>query len=752
MIAALSLSGAVFLSYYLLPLRWILPCASVCAAAGFSCFLLRKGERWIYMAFLCLIGAATGFSAYALHWNRTLRYAEQWDGTEQIVSVQVMETPTQLDHSLRLHVRRTEAPKLDMMLYDYNGLIQNLKPGNTLTVSARLRRADLRYGERSDSLVSKDIYLTGTLTTIEARHADHHSLRTVAALCSKRISDYAAGFFSADTATFMRALMLGDKTDFYKDTALYARMQGAGFMHVVAVSGMHIAFLIGLIQILFGAKPASSVTGMLMVWFFVLMTGASPSAVRAGIMQTILLMAPIFRRENDGPTSLAAALALILLINPFSCASISLQLSFSAMAAMILLAEPLSDALLQACHADGNSLLRAPLSVIGASLAVLIVSAPLSVLHFGSLAIFSPLTNLLGLWAVSLCFCGGYLSCLAGAVFLPLGRLLALPTELLARYIILLAGLICRIPHHLIPMQSSEMKLWLLLCYLLSFIAWRSHADVRFKLLMPAGLSVLTLTAALSLTAQRYCSAEAVIAALDVGQGECVCMASGDRTLVFDCGGTGTLENAGETAWAWLENAGRKRIDALVLSHLHEDHANGVTMLLELMPVRAIILSPEADADEGLLPQIADAAQRHGAEIIELNGDMEQTYSEVSLHMIAPPDDAEENERCVISLVSVGDFDMVLTGDSPQKAEQRLIEDYTLPDAELLIVGHHGSRTSSDPGFLSAIQAEDAIISVGKNNSFGHPAREVLARLQVCGYTVYRTDLNGTVEVWVKDG
>ena len=183
MIAALSLSGAVFLSYYLLPLRWILPCASVCAAAAFSCFLLRKGERWIYMAFLCLIGAATGFSAYALHWNRTLRYAEQWDGTEQIISVQVMEAPTQLDHSLRLHVRRTEAPKLDMMLYDYNGLIQNLKPGNTLTVSARLRRADLRYGERSDSLVSKDIYLTGTLTKIEARHADHHSLRTVAALC-----------------------------------------------------------------------------------------------------------------------------------------------------------------------------------------------------------------------------------------------------------------------------------------------------------------------------------------------------------------------------------------------------------------------------------------------------------------------------------------------------------------------------------------------------------------------------------------
>ena len=111
---------------------------------------------------------------------------------------------------------------------------------------------------------------------------------------------------------------------------------------------MHIAFLVGMIQLLFGARPASSVFGILLVWFFVFMTGASPSAVRAGTMQTILLMAPVFRRENDGPTSLAAALALILLVNPFSCASVSLQMSFSAMAGMILLAEPLTDAMLAA--------------------------------------------------------------------------------------------------------------------------------------------------------------------------------------------------------------------------------------------------------------------------------------------------------------------------------------------------------------------------------------------------------------------
>jgi len=109
-----------------------------------------------------------------------------------------------------------------------------------------------------------------------------------------------------------------------------------------------VAFLVGMIQLLFGARPMSSVAGILLVGFFVVMTGVSPSAVRAGIMISIQLLAPIFRRENDWPTSLMAALALILLVNPFSCASISLQMSFSAMAGMVLLAGPLTRSILAA--------------------------------------------------------------------------------------------------------------------------------------------------------------------------------------------------------------------------------------------------------------------------------------------------------------------------------------------------------------------------------------------------------------------
>ena len=746
-------AAAVFLSFYILPHLCLLPAAVTCTLAATGIFFLRRRNDGMKRLFLCLLGASLGFSVYLLHWNLVMPWAERMDGTEQHLTVRLMEEPTNGGYYIRIHVQNMGTPKLDLMLYDYRGEEFELRPGEILQVTAKLRRADLIRGEKSGNYLSRNILLTGTVRELTPVGRCHPTIRTVAADLSARLSRYAAGFFSPDTSVFLRALLLGDKSDFYDDLPLYASMRGAGFMHVVAVSGMHIAFLAGMIQLFFGAKPSSSVAGILLVWFFVFLTGASPSAVRAGTMQSVLLLAPIFRRENDPLTSLAAALALILLANPFACASISLQLSFSAMAGMVLLAEPLTAAMLNALGRSEESRLRAPVAVVASSIAVLICSAPLSSIHFGTLALWAPITNLLGLWAVSLCFCTGWIACAAGqllTMFPFLRQILAFPAEMLARYLIWLARTVCQLPHHLISMNGTGMRLWLLLSYALVLIAWRTRAGHRFRVFLPLGLCTVTLVAILRITAWSYQSAELVISALDVGQGECVCVLSGDRTLMFDCGSIGTLDNASETAADWLEGAGRKRVDTLILSHLHEDHTNGVPLLLELMPVEEIVLSPDADADEGMLSEIQAAAMRHGTTVTYLTRDTQKSYGKIQLQMFAPPEDSSENERCIISLVSVGDYDMLFTGDSLKNTEMDLIERHELPDMELLIVGHHGSKTSSDPAFLEAIRAEDAIISVGRNNSYGHPAWQTLMRLQMAGCNVYRTDRNGTVEVRIS--
>lgn len=762
---SVALAASVFLSYYLLPataLPWLV---GVCALAALCAFAFRKKKRAAYRIFLCALGLWAGFCLCLLQRETTFRIASDWDETEQSVELRVLEYPVESANYIRLHAECTESPRLGIMLYDYQKRTGEYEPGDLIRATARFRRADLRYGERNDSYVSKNVWLTGTLREAErSGEGRSDSLRTAAARCCRKISDTVGALFPGRTGIFMRSLMLGDKSDFYSDLPLYASMRGAGFMHIVAVSGMHIAFLAGLLQLLFGARPLPSVIGILLIWVFVFLTGASPSAVRAGLMQSILLMAPIFRRENDAPTALAFALALILCMNPCSCASISLQLSFSAMAGMLLMAEPLRDAMLRALGIpeDEDSrresafrmhlrrLLRVPVSAVAASLAVLAASTPVSVLHFGTLALWSPLTSLLGLWAVPLCFCGGWLTWLTALLSLPAAGIPCLVTTVLAKYLIGLTSLISSLPHSLLGMRTPQMLLWLALCYALGFLGWQNRrAGSRMRVLLPIGLGALALAAAIFSSGLRYRSGEAVIAVLDVGQGECVCMLSGDETVMFDCGGTGTLSDAGETAATWLEGAGRNTVDLLVLSHLHTDHANGVPMLLELIPVKEIVLSPDADRDEELLQQILKSAERHGTVIHELREDELRQSDRIRLSLFAPPETGNENERCIISLATAGEYDMLFTGDAPGESELALTAQHELPDAELLVVGHHGSRTSTEPALLEALRAENAVISVGRNNSYGHPTWEVLERLRSENMRIYRTDLNGTVEIRV---
>ena len=166
-IACVSVAAAVFLSFYLFPLKLILPLALLCAAAAVILLPFRQRGDAAERAFLCALGAAVGFGAYSLHWNTTMRYAEQWDGTEQTMTACVMEMPTEGGYYTRIHVQRTESPKLDMMLYDYGEERPELRPGDILRADVKLRRADLFHGERNNSYISKDIYLTGTLKSME---------------------------------------------------------------------------------------------------------------------------------------------------------------------------------------------------------------------------------------------------------------------------------------------------------------------------------------------------------------------------------------------------------------------------------------------------------------------------------------------------------------------------------------------------------------------------------------------------------
>ena len=213
---------------------------------------------------------------------------------------------------------------------------------------------------------------------------------------------------------------------------------------------------------------------------------------------------------------------------------------------------------------------------------------------------------------------------------------------------------------------------------------------------------------------------------------------------MFDCGGS-NADEAGAYAADYLNRAGVERLDYLILSHYDADHIGGVPELLREMAVGTIYL-PDTPFDEEARDALTAEAAAHGAEVCILREDCTIPLGTGSLTVFAPVSLESDNAACASILYSLGDYDMLATGDLDEAAEHRLLQTHSLPKVEVYIVGHHGSSTSSGMELLRTIQPETALISVGKN-SYGHPAAETLKRLSELGTVVYRTDLNGDLEI-----
>lgn len=745
-ICCFSFAAAVLAAALFLPLAALLWIALLLSVLGLGLCLLKR--RWLRGLILCMFSLAFGLGYFYGHAQLTVERAHHLDEETVELRGKILEEPRIYESYTSLVLRpESGAPRLTTVLYCNDGSLNQLRPGDRISCTAKLRTADLRFNKKQDRYAARDIYFLATAKGQVSASPTVFDLETAATRLGSRLARSCDMLFPEDTAAFAKSLILGDKSDLYQDLSLYVALSRAGLMHIVAVSGMHVAFLVSMIRLFFGKGRKSAITSAFLVWLFVLMTGAGPSAVRAGLMQTMLLLAPILGRENDTPTSLAAALGLILLLNPFAILSVSLQLSFGAMAGILLLTERVNSLLLS--HIPEGRLfqpLRVLAGIAASSLGAMIFTVPLTAIYFGTVAVLSPLSNLLCLWCVSACFCLTLGAALLGLLIPAVGLGLAWLASWLMRYIFLIARLISAIPFGTVYTEGELTLPWLVFTYLLFGVTLCSRIRPLWRFALPAALSLLALLGTMALVRWQYESLDGVFTAVDVGQGQSLAILSEDKTVVVDCGGIYSSTNAGQKTGAYLLSRGRKRVDALVLTHLHADHCNGVEMLLELIPIEQIILPEDVEDEDGLLSRILNAAQRHGTEIIWLSRDSFLQLGKITLRLFAPLDSGDANERCVTGVVSIGDTDMLFTGDAPKAVEKALVETKDLRDLEILIVGHHGSRYSSSGELLGSIGADRAVISVGENG-YGHPTGEVLQRLLAYGYTIYRTDVLGTVEM-----
>ena len=748
-----SFSAGVFLAALLPWNGWQLYAAGGVLLLALAWLFAARKQKYFRRGLLLLLPLAVSLAYFAGYDHLVRQPIENRCGAASDFTATVCDWPQATERGARVMVELEGYHRARAVLYGEAELLA-ARPGDTVTGTAQWQSAAHFDSDDVTHFNARGVYaLLYGREDVRLSAGDGDALRWLPQRAGKAFREKVAAIWDDPRVSgFLTAELTGDKSAM--DDGDYLAMQETGLAHLFAVSGLHCAFLVTLLALLISRRQRllCAVTIPLLL-FYMVMVGMSPSVVRACIMQIFLLIAPLFRRGSDPLTSLAAALLVILLCNPFAAASVSLQLSFSATLGMVLLSPRLYK-LLTGWYKGKCRPLRTALCFVAANLSAtlsaVVFTAPLTAWYFRIFVLVAPLSSLLAVPAAGWSFMAAFVTVLLGFVWLPLASLLGWISWALVRYILWIANGMMSWRYHAVYFTNPYLIYWLLFLYA-AFIGCAATPDGKRKYLLATMLSVATLTAAIWVNRQDYQYGVLTALTLDVGQGESVILTSGGETALVDCGSSNSYKDPGGLAADTLHSMGVRELSAVVVTHYHADHTNGLYEVLRRIPVQTIYL-PDIEDEYGVRERLVSLAEEKGAQVTYVTKETADTLGDTVLTIYPPVQSGGDlNELGLTALASAGDFDLLITGDMSGSTEKKLVETYALPDIEVLVVSHHGSRYSSNIRFLKAVTPEAAVISVGDNN-YGHPSEETLQRLLAVGADIWRTDQQGTIRITVNGG
>lgn len=595
-------------------------------------------------------------------------------------------------------------------------------------------------------LMSEGIQVTGSIVSVEQR-------QNYTNICSwiwwRAILDRQIESLVGDTVRpLLKAVLLGNKSELDPDTRnQFAR---AGLSHLMAVSGMHVGFILLPIWLLIPlfwttkrARPVGLVIIVGVLVFYAGVTGFTSSVSRASITAALLAFGKLFQQNRDSVNTTGIAAWFLLILDPQSLYQIGFQLSFSAVLVILVVGPVIRDILPSRIRFH---MIGSVIQFLGISLIVQVGLFPILAQNFGEFSVAGPIANTAGVPLTQFLFIWSLFAIPLSFLLDSVQPWIMLPVEWALHALLWLSEFVGTSEAAWIEVKSLPPAIHLIWMMIVGTLGSILIGGLRWKWMIGL-LITLVLSGSLQLTENRRPGLLDIIV-LDVGQGDAVLFRTPDnKTILYDTGVWSPGYNSGASVLVpVLKSMNVERIDAVIVSHPHADHIGGLLALIESMEIGTIYQS-DFDYGSGIFRGYMLAASRKGIPIHTVQkGDILEVCETLRIFILHPGNEhygRDPNAWSVVARVLYGETSFLLTGDAEHIAEQALVQHFgTTLRSSWLKAGHHGSKTSSTDRFLSYVDPDFIAVSLGFRNRYRHPHLEATTRLASTGARVSYTSLD----------
>ena len=544
-------------------------------------------------------------------------------------------------------------------------------------------------------------------------------------------------------ASILLGMLLGGRAGM--EDQQYLDFQKTGIIHLFSVGGLHVAFLLLLVEwlhSLFGASRRTKLaSGVAVLMIYATMIGWPAPVVRAVIMAVLCMVAYYSGRETNPLNFLAMAGIVLMLIDPHNLFSLSFQLTFMATWGLVYLFPLLRK------RWPVNSLCKDLLLLpLAAELAVL----PLVAYHFNLFSPVSIITNIFITYLAGAAVILGFCAFLLAPLLPSLAMVALFPAGMCIEAVLFIVGKLQVIPGAYCWVANPGIAMVIIYYGALGMLCrglktkCRRQAVLGFilflvfigRLLLPAGLFE-----------QGYLE----VSFIDVGQGDAILIKSPrGRFLLVDGGGSHLFDVGTKTVLPYLHHRGIRHLDMIINTHPDIDHLQGLESVAREMKFDYLGI-PASLQTRHEYQALKKAAASTGARLVTLSGGQNLVWEEgLDIRILHPERGTytgeDMNGQSVVLELRYQDFSVLLCGDIPSQALSRIVDEAESP-ATLVKIPHHGSKGSWSKDFYERIKPRVAVISAGEDNPFGHPAAVVIEGLEQAGIEIMRTDQDGAVTV-----